>query len=498
MSGHRRNRLEVPSSFALPLTIAMASILTACNVESVTDADDGENDAISNSVTFTALGPSGDNSDPDYLTSGPDDLYFVSEGSSDATQELYRSDGTAAGTEPASDLKDDAFRTSPRELTVFDNDLYLVTDEVQGETSNTDFLVTLDETVTGNLNVIASDILNDEISPGDADVEVAGGSLFFVQHDSESEHSRELFRTDGTQVGTQLVSDINANANGKGGTESSEPEDLTASGTLLFFTADGGDGDGRSLWVTDGTNAGTQELLTDADGTGDLHIGPLYAITGFEGHVFFHAFGPDAFSGQPWVSDGTVAGTQALDNSIEMSSRFARYDDNTVLFGADETLWKTDGTPTGTDQLGSDDLPGSIDSDTARLGGSLYFRSGDREIWHTDGTASGTELMMDMGIDTATSTRGRPDLFTELDGKLFFTADPIEEDTSEEDDIRLWVSDGTEAGTTAIAPSDATEKDALTPSFHDDFRLVVHDDALYFSAEFTDAGQQLWKLESTD
>lgn len=482
------------------LGLAIVVGLAGCN-DGGSSSDDSPNDtsgSASAAFHFTALGPIADGADyPDRLLATPQGVYFVAEGLEDATNEVYRTDGTAEGTEPASDLFDSAFVTWPRELTYWDGDLYLVSDDVRGGSGGED-LVVLDESEVGNLRGVAGDILNDEITPGDAHVEAAGGTLFFVQHDATSKHGRELFKTDGTAAGVELVADINDNGNADGGTESSTPEDLTGSGNHLFFTADDGNGDGRALWVTDGTEAGTEKLLSTPDAAGDLNIGRLYAFEGFEGQVFFRAFGEDRFSGQPWVSDGTAAGTEALDSSIEKSGRFARLDDNTVLLGADNALWQTDGKPSGTSQVSATDAPDSIDSGTAVLNGELYFRTGDREIWATDGTASGTALMMDMGKENSISTAGRPDHFTTLDDRIFFTADPIDESATEEDDARLWVTDGTESGTEAIEPPDATQTDPLTESFHDAFRLVTHDGALYFSAEFTGEGRQLWKLEPVE
>jgi ELWxxDGT repeat protein len=61
---------------------------------------------------------------------------------------------------------------------------------------------------------------------------------------------RELYITDGTAAGTRLVADVNPGAAG------SNPTPLFDSGTYLYFTANGGSG--RSgLWKTDETAAGT-------------------------------------------------------------------------------------------------------------------------------------------------------------------------------------------------------------------------------------------------
>jgi ELWxxDGT repeat protein len=65
----------------------------------------------------------------------------------------------------------------------------------------------------------------------------------------------ELWRSDGTEAGTQLVADIRPGAAG------SSPSALTAAGSSLYFAADDG-AHGFELWRSDGTAAGT-ELVHD-------------------------------------------------------------------------------------------------------------------------------------------------------------------------------------------------------------------------------------------
>jgi ELWxxDGT repeat protein len=79
-------------------------------------------------------------------------------------------------------------------------------------------------------------------------------ALLFAADDGV--HGLELWKTDGTSIGTVLVSDI------KGGAESSSPAAFVTSGSNVYFSADNGSL-GRELWITDGTQAGTK-LLFDA------------------------------------------------------------------------------------------------------------------------------------------------------------------------------------------------------------------------------------------
>ncbi|QJE98773.1 ELWxxDGT repeat protein [Luteolibacter luteus] len=71
----------------------------------------------------------------------------------------------------------------------------------------------------------------------------------------------ELWKSDGTAVGTVPVADVHPGYNG------SDPRDLTAGINVLYFTADDGL-HGRELWQSDGTAEGTRMVadLTDGDG----------------------------------------------------------------------------------------------------------------------------------------------------------------------------------------------------------------------------------------
>ena len=86
-----------------------------------------------------------------------------------------------------------------------------------------------------------------------ADFVVFGTQLYFTASTFAS--GRELWRTGGTNASTQMVKDIYAGAN------SSSPKELTVAGNKLFFSANH-PSHGREVWVSDGTSAGTK-LLKD-------------------------------------------------------------------------------------------------------------------------------------------------------------------------------------------------------------------------------------------
>jgi len=119
---------------------------------------------------------------------------------------------------------------------------------------------------------------------------------------------------------------------------------------------------------------------------------------------------------EPWVTDGTAAGTQLLaditpgaDSSIPGSSNPAQCGqfvsmDGYAYFGArmnslTGSLWRTDGTPAGTTYMGmfrwSRNYGGADVCVVAQMNGYVFFLAetppdGEIGLWKTDGTSAGT------------------------------------------------------------------------------------------------------------
>jgi ELWxxDGT repeat protein len=285
--------------------------------------------------------------------------------------ELWRSDGTEAGTEMVKkDIDPLKSGLSYGELTDFRGTLFFPADD--GVHSRE--LWRSDGTEAGTKMVRDIALWGGSVPRFLTDV---GGILFFAANDGM--HGEELWRSDGTGAGTWMVRDINL------GGSRSRPVMLTDFRGTLFFTADDGV-HGRELWRSDGTEAGTRLVKDIYPGETSSWLGQL---TDVGGTLFFFA-GNDADSTELWRSDGTETGTELVKD---------------INFG----------------EVGS-----SPDHLTDIGGGELLFTAEDGvhgdELWRSDGTATGTSLLEDIKPG---SDGSNPAELTKLGSYLFFAADGI-------------------------------------------------------------------------
>ena len=380
-------------------------------------------------------------------------VYFTA--LSGAGWELWRTDGTAAGTFLVNDVN--PFSSSnPGSLTPLNGRLVYAT----RHGFNTDGLWATDGTDAGSVMLSDRPTSLLESARGAAEL---GGSLLYTRQDDATNVS--LWKTDGTAAGTVQVAALGAVA------KVWASSFVTVGGQVMFNVLPAG-GEGLELWRSDGTAAGTARawsVTTPGGGvTGAFDVGGKHVMRVFNG-----------YDAEFWRGDGAAPSPLRAGLDVGQTVPLG----GTLLFVGELTfegpaLWKTDGTPGGTVKLRQLASPGDhsgINEEMVAAGGAVFFvtdRMAATTLWRSDGTEGGTVGLLRFPGDDAPFVGG----LTAAGGLLYFGVAG-----------HLWRSDGTEAGTFQVTPTDTS-----FPPGVGNFSATEH--GLFFSAK---GGSELWKTDGT-
>jgi len=213
-------------------------------------------------------------------------------------QELWKSDGTAAGTVLVRDILAGYRSSYPADLVNVNGTLYFTaTDGRHG------WEVWRSDGTRNGTRLVKDIVRGNRRSSYPFELTAVARTLYFMADDHA--HGWELWKSDGTAAGTVLVRDI------RPGRAGSDPWDLTAVGRRLYFTAELVKL-GRELWRSDGTTAGTfrvADINPGANGSDPLNFVVL------QGEIYFSADHPDT-GRELWKSNGTGAGTSLVADAL--------------------------------------------------------------------------------------------------------------------------------------------------------------------------------------
>ena len=294
-------------------------------------------------------------------------FFFVNQPAGNA---LWKSDGTTVGTGIVTTI---GTLDLDVEIAIYNEELYF---SQWGAFDGSNGLWKSNGTAAGTVHVLSpwTDIGGDP-----RNYRVAGDYLFFT---ALTPDGRELWRTDGTDVGTILLKDIYA------GSISSSPTNLVAldNGQLLCSARSPSHANG--LWKSDGTPGATVQILAPPP-IGELE-GGLVSF-GDEAWFIVPQFSQD---NELWTTDGTEVGTHLLTAGAAFSSGLRRIGSGKLVawtgldpgLGAGLEPFISNGRFDGTGII-ADVFPGSSDS----LAGG-YTRAGNRVYFHADDGVHSTEL----------------------------------------------------------------------------------------------------------
>lgn len=417
-----------------------------------------------------------------------DITYFAASDASHGT-ELWKSDGTAAGTSMVADLNPGSGSSNPTALYNFNGTLYF--EAFDGTYWN---YYKTDGTAAGTSVVYQTSVTqSSEIQP---DFTAVGNELYFFGQDASKEF--DLLKTDGTPTGTSVAyvisqpsisPDVGLVVPGQGmvdldGTlyfmdgqvwkldsdgqveliktlDIANPNgDLIAfNHDLYFVNSDPSNPFGQAdLWQSDGTAAGTRVFWPNLADLGDNLISVSLSQAG---NYLYFVTGGTSQTQQLYRTDGTASGTFALTSSVQGAGTPVA-NGNQAYFETESngntSFWITDGTPAGTVPFPSESAIRDI-GDFMPVNGLVYFvatssTTGQKEIYQTDGTSISL-------VDPSENTQGWKTIEMwgqSANGMIFYPLDS-------QDDPQLWsIPTASDSPASPPPPSTSGSSQSAAPS----------------------------------
>jgi ELWxxDGT repeat protein len=399
---------------------------------------------------FKDLNPGVGSAEPEKFTSVNGTMYFITWSS--YVRKLWKSDGTVGNTVM---LKDNVLTGAIGDGVMFrgniNNTLYYSVNTSGATAGFTTLLWKTDGSTPVLVDTLKHPGLPNYGGGYPVGFTVVGDKLFFNMW---KDNGRELWVSDGTAAGTFEVIDLLPGDNG-GGVKLSG----VAANPMVAYNG--------KVYFQGSTTLGLYELFSSdgtAGGTTRVKAGVYYPqnFIVYKDELYF---GTGNSSNELWKTDGTDAGTIKV---ATCAFGNAHIFNNQIFFGTSNNLWKSDGTTSGTVLVASSvgQITGAnndyiFTSKVKSMPPPIYI---GYDYWKSDGTAGGT-------IQISTNV-GSGNSFEVINNKMYNT-DNTAASTG------LWETDGTEAGT----------KNLLTGNTGIPF---VFNNTVFFSRNESATGTELW------
>ncbi|KAA6437067.1 DNRLRE domain-containing protein [Dyadobacter flavalbus] len=360
-------------------------------------------------------------------------------------RELWKTDGSTAGSVLVSDLQNGASSSNPEQITDVNGTAFFVTVgpsqlyslwKTGGTAATTikvrDFrnygikgLINVNGTLffglysySGNMQLWKSDgssagtqLVKTFPQTSNFSPVTLNGQLYFIAYDGIN--SLDLWKSDGTAQGTVLVKDVAVSRNNSVYEGNILYETIAVAGNFVYYIVSQKATEPRDSYIlvkSDGTTNGTAVIKQFS--TEHVYFSRLTAVNDL---VFFIEVDTNAFDDNlgevVWRTDGTDKGTFPV-TKVHTDTYTHNFTAANGLFyfapHLEKQLWKSDGTVEGTraiENISSLEYGASIEH-MATIGKTLYFTTLDQakgvELWKTNGTAETTSLAYDMNPNGST------------------------------------------------------------------------------------------------
>ena len=408
-------------------------------------------------------------------------LYFSANDQSGTGRELWKSDGTQAGTSLVKDIAWKAQSSSPHHLTAIDAGVLF--EATKNERLADKEIWISDGTQSGTK--LVKDWVQPTSSARPSLLTQVGNDVYFivnrtkVDSDTAANQKWQIWKSDGSDQGTQLAADIVPKKTFKRERFGGEYGELVEFDGQLYFT--GNDGSGWKLWKTDGTPTGTYKF---AQLFPDGINGKLKKLTVLNNQLLFFR-GEGDYTSLWGLSAGESTAVLIQTDFVNPHSVIASLDKLFFVNNLNE-LWSSNGQANGTFLITQYIRPGfstfihSIDPfTTQRLTFMVSYSEENKQnqgergvaLWVSDGNAIGTYEIINFP--------GRLNSLIKYFGKQIYQDSLIIADPYT--DGAMWVTDGTITGTQLL-----TNNSIGT--------ITKFNGTVYFQ-NFTQ--QQLWKTDGT-
>ncbi len=335
-----------------------------------------------------------------------------------------------------------------------------------GYTGNIELYVTTSPNlVTGSVTAIAANNANFSIDVNS--LREVGGNLFFLKRSLTGADRVQLWKSDGTVVGTTFVKQIMGTFE-VGPIMKATGDSQT--GTLLYMFLKSPTGT-HSFWKSDGTTVGTSQLNTSTD------FRDVRDLTDVNGRLYFVSTVNNVT--QLWRSMGSNSTTVSIPNLINPNSFTVK--SNQIYFFAEgatsSNFYRID--MTNAPVLIRSNIVGN--GPGVNLNGMMYFAARDGNdsefrVWRSNGTPGVFVLVKPTGATD-------PSNFRIASGKVFFTAS-----YNTTNPPAVMVTNGTSAGTTTLASSSVGNSATLV--------ATVGNELIYIWGHYT-TGFKAWRTNGT-